>query len=255
MRFGVNGTLQKALIGMELGYDYAEIPVSRLRSEGEESIEALERAFYGKSFGAEAFNGFFPGEISIYDGGQEAIRYGRENVDLARRLGTKIMVIGSGKARCVPETMSKNDALCAFAEIVGSIAEEALPYGIRIAVEPLNYKETNLINTLEDCIGFSRMVKMENVGTMVDFYHFAINRESCDVFKKLKPGELIHVHVARPDESRAAITMDDAPAIELWKSALSSVGYDGMVTLEQRTGPDIYADYRNALPAMKCLQA
>ena len=254
MRFGINGSLKKALVGIKTGYDYAEIPISKLRQEGETAIEMIETEFRLHHFGADVFNGFLPSDIQIYDGGKAAIKYAEENIEIARRLGARIMVIGSGKARLVPETMKKEDAFASFVEIVGNIAEMAAPYGIKIAVEPLNYGETNLINTLEDGMTFARAVGLPNVGCMVDFYHFARNNESFSIFNALRPGELIHVHVARPDETRGALRREDISAVQQWADVLKSIRYDGDVTLEAVFGSNLETEFSESLRVLQILR-
>jgi len=252
MTFGVCGTMKLAGAAKEAGYAYMEVPVAVLRSKSDPEAELA--AIRSAGLGVDAMNCFFPGDVTLY--GDEAVRkqvlsYAEENVRLARLAGTKIMVIGSGKARSVPPFLTKEEAFRSLAELVGAIAELASPYGISLAVEPLNVNETNLVNTLADGIRLSRAVGLPNVGCLADFYHVFMNGEPLAAFEELKPGELIHVHIARPDPDRRVPGERDRAVTAAWGQLLRKTGYEGRISLEGRLdAEDPGKDVQNALPEL-----
>lgn len=92
-------------------------------------------------------------------------------MERAAESGCKIVVIGSGKARYIPENFSREYAASQFCEIMDICGEIGKDYCIKIAIEPLNYDETNYINTVAEGLEFCRTVANSNVGVLADFYH------------------------------------------------------------------------------------
>ena len=57
--------------------------------------------------------------------------------------------------------------------MAGPMAES---YGIRIAIEPLSYREDNVINTVSDAVRLARSVNLPSVGVLADYYHVLYNK-------------------------------------------------------------------------------
>ena len=64
-----------------------------------------------------------------------------------------------------------------------------------VAIEPLNYSECNIVNTVADSMRVVKAVNKPNVFTLIDFYHVRYNGEDIESFVDYK-GYIKHVHVA-----------------------------------------------------------
>ena len=157
-------------------------------------------------------------------------RYIRKALKNAAQLGCKSAVLGSGHGRRIPDGFDRTKALAQFkhvAELSGDIAKE---YGITIAVEPLNYRETNLLNTVAETAAFVRGVGMDNVGVTADFYHIVQTGEGWDGL--YQNAELIrHIHICHPDTRMMPKPGDGFDYIE-FKRILTQIGYNGLVSVE-----------------------
>ena len=105
MKIGVCGGIDKAVIAKKLGLDYIEENMAKLMklSDGEFS-ETIK--FYEKlDLPVYSFNCFFDKEVSIYDNifFADLTAYGEKAFLRAKAIGGEICVVGSGKARNIPE--------------------------------------------------------------------------------------------------------------------------------------------------------
>ena len=58
------------------------------------------------------------------------------------------------------------------------------------------------------------------------------NGEDLNDLNKLRPGELKHVHLARPNPDRDAPIKEDYNVLMVWANKLREIGYTGRVSLE-----------------------
>jgi sugar phosphate isomerase/epimerase len=146
-------------------------------------------------------------------------------------MGVKICVLGSGGSRAIPEGADPEEIWNKFTAIVAEVGRIAEKHGIRIAVEPLRHKETNLIHTVAEAMDVALRSRAENVGALVDFYHFHMNGEADD---GLTPAgkRLFHAHIARPNEDRRMPMEEDIPTVDKWVAMLRDVDYCGNLSLE-----------------------
>ena len=146
-------------------------------------------------------------------------------------LKTELIVFGSGKVKDVEEGFSREKAWEQLFEFGAMLADEAAKYGQRVAVEPLAYKETNILNTLEEGAFYVRNVNRDNFKCMVDFYHFDYNKDNYAHVEKYAK-ELIHVHFASQGLRKLPETEEDWQFVEKWVGILKKIGYDGTVAFE-----------------------
>ncbi|MBQ6702822.1 MAG: sugar phosphate isomerase/epimerase [Clostridia bacterium] len=146
-------------------------------------------------------------------------------------LKTKLIVFGSGKVKDVEEGFSREKAWEQLFEFGAMIADEAKKYGQKIAVEPLAYSETNILNTVEEGAYYVKNVDRANFKCMVDFYHFDCNKDNyADIEKYAK--DIIHIHFASQSLRKLPVTTEDWQYIEKWMGILKKIGYDGAVAFE-----------------------
>ncbi len=240
MRIGVCTDYTKLGYIKSLGYDFAEFSLNETSALSEEQMLEAQKEIVIHGIKVEAFNNFCPPSLKLSANiDLEAIRaYCERNFERAKRLGGEVIVVGSGGARQVPEGVSQEEAQSNFASALNVIADVAAKYGLKIAIEPLNRYEVNLINTLEDAALMAKKVDREEIGYIVDLYHFYRNGEDFADIAKYGAG-LFHTHLARMNEDRGAPAMEDIEDVRKFISALQASGYDGRMSLECTFRPDL----------------
>ncbi len=236
----------------EAGLDYTEMSLAYLHDKKREELKEIKDKANGLGLKTPGFNGFFGGGISLYNDPLEKIlSYCRVNFEAANALDASYCVFGCGWLRRVPAGADKTETVKRFTDILYRIAELAGEYGVQICLEPLCCDETDVINTFEEGLSVCRAADIENLGCLVDFYHFYKNGEDLSVFDTLKPGEPRHVHLARPDADRGAPTKNDRSGLALWAEKLKACGYDGRISLECRWGGDFDGELKAAAEILK----
>ena len=234
IRFGVCGSIDKMPIVKEQGFDYLEMSFSSLVAMSEEEyIKVLEMtAQYDMK--VEAYNGFFPGDIAIVGENVDydvIAAHAEKGMKRAAALGGKVAVIGSGKSRTIPEGFDYDTAYGQFAKTLRICGEIAAKYGMTIVVEPLQTKETNLINTVAAGMEICKRVDHPAVKCLADFYHVFRSGESLDAIREGKE-MLAHLHIARANEDRCMPGEEDIPQVREWAAAVKENGYSGRLSLE-----------------------
>ena len=178
-------------------------------------------------------NGFFPGDKIRLVGPEvdydRIERYTEVAMRRAAEVGVKVAVLGSGAARKVPEGFSREKALEQFTEVCRRVAPIAAKYDVVVVIEPLNSKETNLVNSVLEGLEVVKAVKHPNLQVLADLYHMAVENEGPESI--IKAGKhLRHVHIAEKAHRTApGIEGDDFTP---YFRALKKIKYKGSISLE-----------------------
>ena len=234
MRLGVCTKIERAALLKDLGFDYIEPKLLDVAQMTDEELSEAAAILSSNGLAAETYNIFCSAELNLsYAADEHEIAaYARRALSGAQRLGGKIIVVGSGKARNIPEEYSFAEGREKFKRVLSLIAGIAAEYAIKVAVEPLNKNETNLINTLADAAEICEEVGRSNLGFLADLFHMYKNGEEASEITKY--GDMIlHAHIAKRDDTRGAPSLTDRPEdlIEL-HSVLTQIGYTGRISLE-----------------------
>jgi sugar phosphate isomerase/epimerase len=241
MRFGVCADPALIEILAMQGYDYLECAIAPLAAMTDGAFDALRRKVEDSPLRCEAGNLFLPGACRLT--GEEAdqdaaIAHLRRAIPRFSALGGQVAVFGSGGARNVPAGFSMERArvqMIDFTRRAGALCAE---YGVRVAVEPLNRRESNIINSVAEGLAFVKLVNHANVGVLADWYHAATEREGTDGMRAA--GDLLwHCHIARPDGRAYPRPDDDADkaGYRCFFDALHAIGYQGRVSVEGGGNP------------------
>lgn len=234
IRFGVCTTFDKIPTLIDAGYDYIEFGFANLVKMSEEEFVRAKVTVEKYNFYAEAFNGFFPADMRLtgpevdFD---EINAYVKQGMSRAAQLGGKVVVIGSGKSRKIPEGFERGIAWKQFAKVLALVGDVAAEYGITVVVEPLQAEETNLVNTVAEGIAVAKQANRTNVKSLADFYHVYKSGETLDAIANSN-GCLGHLHLARANADRAMPYEEDIPKVEKWAAAVKKSGYSGRLSLE-----------------------
>ncbi len=165
--------------------------------------------------------------------------------DRMRRTGIEVIGYGSGASRWVPAGFDRDVARQQVADFMNLCADLGEPRGVKVALEPYNRDDANLLNTVDEATAFIEELDRSHAELMADFFHMKLNGESFDTLRPAAP-HLIHAHIAEPGRGRRPTTPEDHARFLL---ALRRCGYDGRVTL---TGAlTAYADHGETCTALK----
>lgn len=233
MKFGVCCQPDRFAAVKAAGYDYAEPVLCSIADASEAEFEQIRGTVEASGLRAEAFNCFFSSqrltgpEVSF----DALAEYADRALARASLLGGKVAVLGSGGCRRIPEGFDAAEAVCQFVRVLRICGEAAWRYGMVIALEPLNKKETNLVNTVPVGAELVRAADRPGVRLLADFFHMF--REDEDPACLSRSAELLaHVHIARPNADRLVPGLADAEGCRPWALALHAAGYDGRISLE-----------------------
>ncbi len=179
-----------------------------------------------------AFNLFIPAELKLV--GKEVnekaiLDYAEIVLTRCQFVGIKIIVLGSGGARRIPEGFDRTTATEQFVAIAKKIAAAAGTHNIEIAVENLNSTETNFINTLQEAYEVVKKVNHPNLRLCADIYHMLKENESPAIIEKA--GKLIvHCDLAEKENRTApGVKGDD---FRPYFKALKKINYTGAIIIE-----------------------
>lgn len=217
------------------GYTYVESNVGYLMpdksdAEFQEHLNEIE----GLKAKIISCTGFIPGNLPLVGPEtkqQEAVVWADSALRRAGMVNIPYIVLGSGRARSVPEGFSKEEATRQFISFCNQIAPLAEKYNVTVVIEPLNRAETNLINSLEEGALIVEAVNHPHVQLLCDIYHMM--REDEPASEIVKYGKYIrHCHIAEKEERTSPGTKGDD--FRPYFKALKQIGYKGCVSIEGR---------------------
>jgi sugar phosphate isomerase/epimerase len=214
------------------GCDFVEFGVGLVAPEEPESaFERVRATLARSSLVPECFSSYIPSDILLVGDMRNRRRIEHYVAVSARRvaaLGGQVIVFGSGKARSIPVGVSRDTAEAHLLEFLHLAADHARAHGIRVAIEPMNRSESNILTSVAEAVALADRVNRPEIGVLVDFYHLEAEKEP--IAHITRAGKhLIHIHVADTGRLYPGSGSYDFPAF--WR-AIRSVGYDGRITVE-----------------------
>jgi D-psicose/D-tagatose/L-ribulose 3-epimerase len=166
---------------------------------------------------------------------ESAAAYIRVLIDTAVALGSPIIsgpAYGAvGKVPAASEELRRAER-SRSAEALRPLAAYAAERNVRLALEPLNRFETDLINTAEQALSYIREVGAPNVGLHLDTFHMHLEEKSIEGAIRLAGERLFHVHACEND--RGVPGSGQVHWSEL-ASGLKKINYRGAVVIESFT--------------------
>lgn len=220
-----------------LGYDGVELAIRDPRQVNAEALVELVSSHglvvpaigTGQAWGEEGLS-FTSDDPAIR---AAAIERAESHVPLAARLGA-IVIIGLLRG-ITPKGQTHERSMDYLVEALQVCSSAAAAQGVRLALEPLNRYETDLIRTAADGLALLEQVGAENLGLLLDTFHMNIEEPSIEQSIRKCTGHLFHFHVA--DSNRwhpGAGHLDFASVLE----TLGEIGYEGFVSGEFMPQPD-----------------
>lgn len=236
------------------GYDYVELGVSGtlVPLEDDDKYAPTAEKLLTLEPPVRAFNLYLPGTVKITgpDVNWDLVeQYSRRAMRRAEAAGARVIVVGSGGARRVPEGFSHTLAWGQLVRAFNIIGDEAIEHDITVAIEPLNTKECNIINSYREGVSLARDIDHTAVRVLADIYHFVMDAEPVDDILT-GPEWLAHVHLA--DTGRRFPGSGTYPLPRLF-ALLKDIDYAGMASVECSWGPDFTDESRRALGFLRTL--
>ena len=170
-----------------------------------------------------------------------------EMIDLASDLGAAVVTVGSFRGRIVDDPTRSRQEL---AEVLRRAGQRGTQRGVRLALEPLNRYEADLLHTAAETLAFLEEVDHPAVGVLLDTYHLNIEESSWTTpySRVLAAGKLFYAHLG--DNNRLA----PGQGLIDFRSILHTLrqgGYDGWLSAELLPMPDPDAAARLTVNAMR----
>ena len=249
--------IEKIKNAANAGYDYVEVALNSYAACAEEDADKFMAALKEYNIPCEVANCLFPKEIQLCSEAfdeKQTEEYLEKAFSLAMKTGIDTVVFGSGGSRKIPEdfprekALSQLEALCVkYLDTIGR------KYGITVVIEPLNQKECNVFNTVEETAAFVKKLNLENVKCLADSYHMDVENEPYTNVK-LAEGILCHTHIANPD-GRVVPLASDVNDYSSFFASLRDIKYKGRLSVEASIPKDTAMDaaLKNSLDFLRGL--
>jgi sugar phosphate isomerase/epimerase len=147
-----------------------------------------------------------------------------------------------------PAGISQEKAMDWLVEALKNCARFAADLGVRLALEPINRYETDLINTIDQGLALVDRVGADTLGLLPDTFHMNIEEVSIERSIAKAASRIFHFHVA--DSNRwypGAGHLDFANIL----SVLKDINYPGWVSAETLPHPDAMTAAEQGLAHLK----
>lgn len=153
-------------------------------------------------------------------------------IDLAAEVGSPHvagpMYAATGQTRMLePEARAAQRERAA--DSLRRAAEHAQDVGVRLAVEPLNRFETDLVNTTEQALELLELIGSNEVGLLIDTFHMNIEEKSVTAAINAASTKIFHVQVSENDRGTPGsgqVRWDE------FFAALRGIDYRGQLVVE-----------------------
>jgi D-psicose/D-tagatose/L-ribulose 3-epimerase len=161
---------------------------------------------------------------------QKTIAYFDELIDFCGDLDGSCMIFGSPKQRNTRD-ISVEEAKKYFAEGLAAVADHAQQRGIKILIEPLGKRVTDVVNTLAEALELAEQVNHPAVQIMFDFNNTVDETEPFDVLLRKYYKHIHHVHVQEIGGKHLGTGTAVNDYVEAFQT-LKDLKYDKWISLE-----------------------
>ncbi|MHA4843932.1 sugar phosphate isomerase/epimerase family protein [Flavitalea antarctica] len=218
-----------------LGFDVVEIAV-----EDPEliDIEAVKTGLQKYNLKAVICGAFGPSRDLTHEDPavhQNCFNYIAKCLDFCVAVGNPFfsgpMYSAVGKARLLSPDKRKLEWELA-ARNLRTVCEMAAERGLKIALEPLNRFESDLVNTVDDVVRLIDAIDHPAAGIMIDGFHMNIEERDIEAAIIKAGDKLLHVQVS---ENYRGTPGTGQTRWDAYRRGLAAVGYKGVVSIESFT--------------------
>jgi D-psicose/D-tagatose/L-ribulose 3-epimerase len=218
-----------------MGFDVVEIAVE---DPSLIDIKAVKKALAQYNLKANICGAFGPSRDLTHEDPavhKQCFDYIGSCLDYCVALGTDFfggpMYSAVGKARMVSPEQRKTEWERAVTNL-RVVCDMAAARGLKIALEPLNRFESDLINTAEDVMRLVRDIDHPAAKVMLDGFHMSIEEKDVEQAIITSGDQLIHLQVS--ENYRGTPGTGQTPW-QAYKKGLEAINYTGVVTIESFT--------------------
>ncbi len=233
-----------------LGYEGVELAIRDPRLVDLDALEALTRQ-YGLTVPAIGTGQAWNEEGLSFTDPDPAVRRAAIERIISHAPGAArfnaVIIIGLVRGVTRPG-VEYGQGMAWLCEALQECSQAARPFGVRLALEPINRYETTLINNVEQGLKLIQEVGADNFGLLLDTFHMNIEEPQIEESIQKCGERLFHFHVA--DSNRwypGAGHIDFASIL----AALSATGYQGYVSGEFMPIPDANTAAKENIKALK----
>lgn len=234
MKIGCCSAIENAALLQEAGFDYIECTVTSLAAEeSDEHFAPILAQYRASPLPTPVLNVFLPGDLKVVGQAVDWLRvekYVNSALARANQIGAGMIVFGSGRSRSIPDGFDRAEAWSQLVRFLQITADAADANDVVIVIEPLNTKESNVLNSVAEGVQLAQEVNRASIRVLADFYHMDEENEALDHLVQYADW-LEHIHVA--DTDRRAPGTGSYPYAE-FAQKLHQSGYDGLVSVECR---------------------
>ena len=238
----------------DYGCDCVEPPLFLVAGDSDDKIKRTREICDETGIKCLSFNGMLTGDMPLL-GGKDCYgpleNYLREALRKASLLGGKIVVLGCGSQRRIPEGMDRDTANERFCEVLKDVVlPAAKERGFVVALEELRKEECNFINSAKEAYEIIKTVGDSSLKLHIDYFHTMLGGATLDEIAGY--GDAIaHVHLSSLKHLREFPKKTDVEEFVLFRKALEKAGYEGAATFEGVVPGDLWETLKEAVETMR----
>lgn len=161
----------------------------------------------------------------------DSVLYIQDSMETAAALGAPVVSVCPGHTL---HGQTKEDGMLRLAESLGEIAEYAAKFDLRVAIEPADAYETDLLLTCSAALDFVNRLGYPNMGVLLDNGHAFVAGEQPDQIVHDLGNKLFHVHLDDNNGKRDQHLIPGDGAFDFipFITTLYEIGYDGFLGVE-----------------------
>lgn len=250
-RFGVCAGPDQIAAAAQAGYDYIELNLNDVMKMNETQYRTMAADMEAHNIYAEVVCGMLPDGLPIVGEGVSSrdIHHALDlSFDLARALGTELVIFDCPKSRMLPYGFDPAMAWRQLGNFIRILQGYAADFNVQAALLPLRRSAADLMNYVTEATLISAMLRLDRVGVAASRFNMAMEAESLPQLKRT--GSLLwHMRFSNPLGNRPPKDHDGEDYAAAF-SALREMDYQGRITMEAYCA-DFEKDAKDALERLK----
>jgi len=163
----------------------------------------------------------------------QVAEYIEHTVWLAKTLGVDTITMSGPNRKTTPADIDwESTGKPRYIEVLRYYADKCKEAGLDLLIEPINEQEQSYIATVAAAESVVHAVQKDNVGIILDYFHFIMQNDHWeDVLRLCANGTIRHIHFAEP-ENRIYPVREHLAQYREVLHAMKEAGYNGRISVE-----------------------